>query len=148
VDEIRARYRLGAGEMILDLSHVALPADGRTLRTSLGAGHIQVILPDQGRVGIVAHTGLGDLNILGRHNDGWDIDERLVDGDAAYGSINLDLDVGAGEIDVERESSAIPFRLRPPTTELPPASPTPTSPPEPVSPPIAPTPPVPTSAAA
>jgi predicted membrane protein len=136
LDEVQPSYRLGVGEATIDLSHIALPPEGRTLKASIGVGQLKVVVPDSGRVVVAAHAGAGDLEILGRHNDGWDVDQRVVDGDPAAGSLRLDLDVGAGEIDVMRVSSDFPLRLRPPTTELPPAAP------------IVPTPPVPTSAAA
>jgi phage shock protein PspC (stress-responsive transcriptional regulator) len=128
-DELRSNYRLGAGQLTIDLSHITLPPEGRVVRASVGGGELRIFLPAQGYVVVDAHAGIGDLRILGRQNDGWDVDQHVRDGDPSYGSLRLDVEVGAGEITVLRELSVPGPRPIPPRPELPEAPVPPLAPP-------------------
>jgi hypothetical protein len=126
LDEVRSRYRIGAGQATLDLSHLVL-AGSRTVRATVGAGQIRVIVPDQGRIVADGHAGMGEVRLFGHHQGGWDVTDRVSTGDPAYGTLRLHLDVGAGQVEVIR--TLAPPRLAPegPT----PPAPTPPAPPAP-----------------
>ena len=123
VDELRSRYRLGAGHATLDLSHLASTSDSRTVRASVGAGQITVLVPGRGQVIADGHAGIGEVRLFGRHQDGWDVTDRVSQGDAADGTLRLHPDVGAGQIEVVRAPSGPPPALTPPPPLTPPAPP-------------------------
>ena len=62
-----------------------------------------MIVPPRTRVVVTAHGGIGDLRILGRVRDGWDVDNRVVSGDPSAATLRLNLDVGFGDVEVVRE---------------------------------------------
>src|SRR4051794_28937998 len=72
-EEVRTYYKHGAGDVLIDLSHVAFPAEGQLVRSRLGVGHLKVVLPDATRVAVQAHTGAGDIRLLDRHEEGLDV---------------------------------------------------------------------------
>jgi hypothetical protein len=121
--EVRSSYRHGGGDVVIDLSRVTFPTEGRSVRARLGVGNLKVVVPSGGRVAVDAHTGLGDMRLLGHHQDGIDVDDSVASGDAAEGSLRLHIDVGAGEVEVVRGESFAPpappsplSPLSPPTT--------------------------------
>jgi len=100
--EVRHTYSHGGGDVVIDLSRVAFPTEGRSVRARLGVGHLKVVVPDRGRVAVDAHAGLGDLRLIGHHEDGIDVDDTVASGSADEGNLRLRLDVGAGEVEVVR----------------------------------------------
>jgi uncharacterized membrane protein (UPF0136 family) len=123
LSEVRSSYRHGAGDVVIDLSHVTFPAEGRSVRARLGAGHLKVVVPDRGRVAIDAHAGAGDLYLFGHHQNGLDVGDSVVSGNPDEGSLRLRIDVGAGQVEVVRALSVQPF--------IPPVLPPVPSPPSP-----------------
>lgn len=102
--ELRDRYRLGAGEARLDLTQLDDLDEVRRVKVSVGVGELRVLVPAGIAVDVTARAGLGDLRILGRDNEGVGAEvDRSVDGDGdSEGRLVLDLQVGAGEIRVDR----------------------------------------------
>lgn len=109
--QLQTGYSLHYGDATLDLTQVR-PASGQTVSShvSLGAGSLQVLLPGDGagnpEVKINAQTGAGELRLP----DGTRIsgvgDSRTIDlnqtGAAAHGTIQLDLQIGVGQLEVLR----------------------------------------------
>ncbi|RAG86919.1 hypothetical protein DN069_04085 [Streptacidiphilus pinicola] len=109
--QLQTGYSLHYGDATLDLTQV-LPASGQTVSShvSLGAGSLQVLLPGDGadspEVKINAQTGAGQLRLP----DGTRIsgvgDSRTIDlnqsGAAGHGTIQLDLQIGVGQLEVVR----------------------------------------------
>jgi phage shock protein PspC (stress-responsive transcriptional regulator) len=107
--QLRTGYSLRFGDATLDLTQVR-PTWGQTVSShvSLGAGTLQVRLPGDGadspEVKISAQTGAGQLRLP----DGTRIsgvgDSRTVElnpaGAAAHGVIQLDLQIGIGQLEV------------------------------------------------
>ncbi|MCU1450870.1 MAG: PspC domain protein [Acidimicrobiales bacterium] len=144
-EEVRSRYRVGAGDATLDLSHLALPTGALDVKASVGAGHLRVVVPGLGRIVADAHAGIGEVRLFERHQDGWDVTDRVSTGDPADGSLRLHLDVGAGQVEVVRALGIVRVGPRPPEPVSPPepmSPPAPTTPPEPSTPPAPPVPPV------
>ena len=89
-------YEIGIGNLEVDLSN--LPADRPAqVRAKVGLGNLHVIVPRDSTVTLDTHVRTGEIDALGQHDDG--SHARVVTGD---GRLTLDLDVGAGRIDVDR----------------------------------------------
>jgi phage shock protein PspC (stress-responsive transcriptional regulator) len=99
---LQASYEHGAGELRLDLRDLDLDRDTRT-RIWLGAGEVEVVLPASLAVEVDARATVGDITVLGVRRTG--VGPSLTTGDDGEGGPTLDLEirVGAGEIDVRRD---------------------------------------------
>lgn len=118
VAALQPRYELGSGEGVLRLDKLSLP-EGRTVRTSaeVGVGRIEVTLPRDTAVTLRLSLGVGDIRLPGEAADDVDIvaggHERTVrlpaegtaKGERPRGTLELDLRVGAGQVDVRRASA-------------------------------------------
>ncbi|MFI6646445.1 PspC domain-containing protein [Streptomyces sp. NPDC050529] len=112
---LQPRYELGSGEAKLDLTRLAVPA-GDTVRTEvgLGAGRIVVRVPKAVTVKVHARAGLGDITLPADRRQG-DVDIRLSQnenrtlppaaGSKPAGTVELDLEVGIGQVEVTRATS-------------------------------------------
>jgi predicted membrane protein len=133
-EEVRTYYKHGGGDVLIDLSHVTFPAEGQPVRARLGVGHLKVVVPAQARTTVAAHTGVGDIDLFGRHEGGIDVDSAAATGSGEGGTVHLRLEVGAGQIEVVRSFSVVnppfpPVVPNPPTPIEPPTAPsTPTTP--------------------
>ncbi|MHA6760523.1 PspC domain-containing protein [Streptacidiphilus sp. PAMC 29251] len=106
---LQPTYNLGTGQATLDLSRIT-PIPGQTLSTDvhLGVGKLLVILPPGSRVEITAHVGVGSIHLPDEDGDssgtGGVSANRSADlnptGAPAHGTIDLDLSVGAGDLEV------------------------------------------------
>jgi phage shock protein PspC (stress-responsive transcriptional regulator) len=123
-EEVHTYYKHGAGDVVIDLSHVAFPREGQLVRARLGAGHLRVVVPAQARATVTAHAGAGDLWLFGRHENGLDVDSSAASGNVDQGTVRLNLEVGAGQVEVVRAVSFVtpPVPLSPPTPIAPPTT--------------------------
>ncbi|WP_407287640.1 PspC domain-containing protein [Streptomyces sp. BP-8] len=139
--DVRPHYELGSGEGELDLTELPLK-DGRTVRTSVevGAGRLQVTLPQGVATRLHISLGLGDIQLPGDSPHDVDISaggrertvtlppEGLKKGEKPRGTLDLDLDLGAGQVAVQHAAPA-------PAKPTGPTGPTgPTAPEEPTAP--------------
>jgi phage shock protein PspC (stress-responsive transcriptional regulator) len=109
VAEVDSPYVLGFGSMTIDLTRLTaeeLDSIG-TLEASVGAGRLVVILPEDAGTDIAASVGVGTLEGPFADSNGFGIDvTRTVvpltgtDGQPAF---DLDLEVGAGLIEIQQE---------------------------------------------
>ncbi|MFI1003805.1 PspC domain-containing protein [Streptomyces galbus] len=114
VTDLRPSYDLGTGDATLDLSRLR-PAAGQTLRTDaeVGLGRLRVVVPRDVTVRLTIDVGVGDIQLPG--DDKKDVDvqpdkhKRVtltpVMGGANTGTLDLDLQVGAGQAEVSRAAS-------------------------------------------
>jgi hypothetical protein len=103
VADIDPSYRLGVGELRLDLADVELPSGPTDLRLRVGMGHVEVRVPDDVCVQLVGHVGAGEIALFDDVNDGLDVtvDHRAgVTGDDPV--LVVDARAGVGRIDVVR----------------------------------------------
>ncbi|MGH9086171.1 MAG: PspC domain-containing protein [Acidimicrobiales bacterium] len=102
ITEVEDRYELSMGEGVLDLTEVPLsPGDELQIDASVGLGHLVVIVPTGAALDVSASASAGDTVLLGHSNSGIGVDvDRSFEGDPALGSIDLDLEVGFGQIEV------------------------------------------------
>jgi phage shock protein PspC (stress-responsive transcriptional regulator) len=96
--DIRSNYKLGVGELRLDLSQIGTLTQPRTIHATVGVGQVHVIVPPAMRVAVNAHAKAGQLDVLSFHDDGHDA--ALSTGAPAL--LVIDARVGAGRVEVER----------------------------------------------
>jgi len=101
-------YRLGAGEAVLDLREVEPPFDS-PIRAGVGVGQLVVLVPDGLRVRVTTDVGLGEVVERTADPDGLLLDQRQRQEDGAFvvgprtgPVLELDLEVGLGQIEVRR----------------------------------------------
>ncbi|WP_457460792.1 PspC domain-containing protein [Streptomyces sp. TE5632] len=114
VAQIRPAYDLGTGSGTLDLSKVRV-AEGQTVstRANVGLGRIHVIVPENVTVRLNIQVGLGDIQLPGDPRKDVDVapDKRKEAtlappaGVKKAGTLDLDLQVGAGQVEVSRATS-------------------------------------------
>ena len=103
VEEIRTPYRLGAGELVVDLSDIDFGGQTVTVVASVAAGHLDIIVPADVALELEAHVGAGNLMLLGREYDGLDIGRELTDaGREGAGRLILRAGAGVGLVEVRR----------------------------------------------
>jgi phage shock protein PspC (stress-responsive transcriptional regulator) len=95
--EIQPAYKLGVGNLRVDLSHVS-PSTAARVRAKVGIGELKVIVPTTAAVTVNANAKAGDVYVLRRHDDGRDANIQTGTG----GGLVIDATVGAGRIDVVR----------------------------------------------
>ncbi len=106
--EVKDTYRLGAGQLIVDLRDVTLPAGDHPLSVHIGAGHAQVIVDRDVCVASKAEIGMGAVAIFDHDSGGIDVDwrdTRRADGDTPR--LVLDGDVGLGLLEVSHTRDTI-----------------------------------------
>jgi phage shock protein PspC (stress-responsive transcriptional regulator) len=97
------RYDHSAGRLVLDLRDLTLePGTTRRVVAKVGTGQLEVMVPRALTTGVEARVGAGNTTLFGRNQSGAGVD---VTGDHAgledQGRLDLDLDVGVGQISVE-----------------------------------------------
>jgi phage shock protein PspC (stress-responsive transcriptional regulator) len=99
--ELQDGYRLGAGELVVDLRDVKLPAGDQRLKIGIGAGHALVLVRDDVCVASKASVGMGAVAVFDRDSGG--IDVAWKDGRRAPAGtprLVVDGDVGLGLLEV------------------------------------------------
>jgi hypothetical protein len=111
---VHNEYRWGMGKMTLDLRDADAPP-GQQITASVVLGELIVIVPSDVPLVITAHSGLGDVIVLGEESGGFDTDLECVGtapdiscGDGASALtiggyyLRLDLEVAVGKVEVQR----------------------------------------------
>ncbi|HXH77043.1 PspC domain-containing protein [Nocardioides sp.] len=104
--EVRELYTIDGGELSIDLSQVedVEGLDGHELRVEGGVGEIEVIVPDGMDVTAAGTTGVGDVSVFERRNDGLDVTvEELLDRGDDVPDMNIFVDLGVGEITIREK---------------------------------------------
>jgi predicted membrane protein len=94
-------YRLAIGDLTVDLGGVDDFASANTIREielRVGIGHATLILPSSASVRVVAHAGLGNVQLDGQQASGFDVERSTVDGGDLDAVITVS--VGLGQVDV------------------------------------------------
>jgi hypothetical protein len=101
--QLAPRYDVGMGDLRLDLRDLILTETAR-VDVTVGAGEMLIQLPADAVVAIDASVGAGEINLLGESVDGVSVTRSyLSEGfEQAEAPLILDLDVGAGKIEVTR----------------------------------------------
>ena len=98
--DLKPAYKLGIGNLRLDLSRVQLPLGRTPVKARVDVGKLSVVVPAGVALQIHAHTQAGDVELLGSEMNGTSVD-RTID---QHGKrvLVLDAHVGAGDLQVLR----------------------------------------------
>ena len=105
VTSLHRNYELGVGNLQLDFTEFPWPAGTTTpVDASVGVGHLVVTVPDDVGLEVDARSGAGEVDILGATDDGVGAHRTvsLPGPSAGVPVLDLDLDVGIGNIEVRR----------------------------------------------
>jgi phage shock protein PspC (stress-responsive transcriptional regulator) len=100
-DQVRDTYRLGVGQLIVDLRDAKLPAGDRRVHIDLGVGQAVLVVPRDACVATAAKIGAGQVSVFDRDSGGVDVDwqdDRTAP--ARTTRIVVDGDVGVGQLAV------------------------------------------------
>ncbi len=107
--QLQPNYRLAVGNLNVDLSDVAFPTGTTRVTTSVGIGRLTVEVPPGVTVSVVAHSGLGEVQVFGQNDGGLSTAQTIQAGGTGQGArrhIVLDADTGVGQVQVLRTASA------------------------------------------
>ncbi len=98
--ELRDSYKLGIGNLRVDLSNLTLPAGETHVKARTDVGRLTVIVPRDVALQVHGDAQAGQLTVLGSTDDGSNVDKSLVQNGKRV--LVLDAHVGAGKLEVER----------------------------------------------
>lgn len=106
--DVRPEYRLGAGELTVDLSRVSVAETGTTVAASVGMGELRVVVPTDAPIVVDGRVGMGELALLDDESEGgFGVEKRLVDRPpgSTGKALRLRLRAGMGRVEVHRAAS-------------------------------------------
>lgn len=106
--DVRDDYRLGIGDLAIDLRDTTLPRGRTVIRAKVGIGALSVRAPRDATVRVVGHAGAGELSLLGREHDGTDVDGGATLAGPSTRAVVIDASVGFGAIRVVGPDGAMP----------------------------------------
>ncbi len=106
VVDVRHVYRLGAGQLTVDLTQVPFAGERIGLPASVAMGQLVVVVPPGLSVQIHAAADAGEVDLFGQRYDGLktSVDRTFVS-DASPGTLVLDLRAGFGQVTLSRSGS-------------------------------------------
>ena len=104
VAEVRDSYKLGVGDLEIDLRDVAFAPGDHPLHVEIGSGSIELIVPKDVCVATDAHIGAGYVGALDRDAGGLDVDwENDPKPPPGVPRLVVDADVGIGAVTISDE---------------------------------------------
>jgi hypothetical protein len=102
-------YELAIGNLSVDLRDVDFSGTRRHVHAQLGIGQLNVTVPESVRVVLDGHVGAGGITAFGASSDECcPTDVHLVRrGTAGGGTVYLDVDVGAGHLDIRQREETL-----------------------------------------
>ncbi len=100
VADVHRHYRLGIGELKLDLGDVQLPVGETEVDTRVGVGNLVVTVPPNVALRITASAEIGEARVLDRHADGRNAGVKLNGNGRRV--LVLKARVGLGTVQVKR----------------------------------------------
>jgi phage shock protein PspC (stress-responsive transcriptional regulator) len=98
--DLRSSYKLGIGEMTLDLRDVRFTSRETRVKARVDIGSLRVIVPQNVALEVRGDAQLGEVHILGRSDDGRHARTSLVQ--TGKRVLVLDTHVGVGQVRVTR----------------------------------------------
>ncbi|MET0727287.1 MAG: PspC domain-containing protein [Acidimicrobiales bacterium] len=100
--QVDERYEVSVGEGLIDLTGLNLDGGDRLdVRATVGIGHLVIEVPEGVLIEVTADVGAGETRIGPYQDNGLGVTSNRVLGAAdTTGTIDLDLEVGVGQIDV------------------------------------------------
>jgi phage shock protein PspC (stress-responsive transcriptional regulator) len=110
VVDLRDRYELGIGDLVVDLRRTELPPGDVPLQVDLGVGQARVFVPDDVCVATDAEVRVGEVHAFQEGNSGIDVDmESLPEAAAGATRLLLKANVGVGDIRIGHSEFAPDF---------------------------------------
>jgi hypothetical protein len=103
IDQLQSEYRLGAGNLVLDLSDLTFDSH-RTVHAEVGVGELRVIVPAEAEIRIEASSGIGEVRFFGERQGGLGVDHsyQTTGYSSERAGLLLKLNVGIGQVEVRR----------------------------------------------
>jgi phage shock protein PspC (stress-responsive transcriptional regulator) len=99
--DLRDRYRVGAGQLVVDLRDTKLPKGDTPLKMKVGVGDALLLVPRDVCVASKASIGAGAVDFFDYDNGGLDVDfERRPPAGTSGRRVVVDADVGMGAFEV------------------------------------------------
>jgi hypothetical protein len=101
--DLAATYDVGVGGLRLDLSELTM-TEAANVDVTIGAGDLTVVLPPEIPVDVSASVGAGQIDLLGEVSEGLSVSRTYTSEgfEAADVTLTLDLDIAAGNMEVDR----------------------------------------------
>jgi phage shock protein PspC (stress-responsive transcriptional regulator) len=96
---LRSYYRVGVGDLSVDLSRLHFGPGETTVRADVGIGHLRIVVPADVTVRVKSHVNWGDTNLLGHDESGHNV---KVDVGNVEPQLVLETHVGIGQAEVDR----------------------------------------------
>lgn len=104
--ELREGYRLGVGQLTVDLTDLSQgELSGRApvrMRARVGIGQLVVVVPEEMPVRVEARAGIGNVQLFGVEGSGLDVQRTVGPGTGETPVVELVLSVGLGQVEVRR----------------------------------------------
>jgi phage shock protein PspC (stress-responsive transcriptional regulator) len=98
--DLRREYRLGVGELQVDLAALALPVGETHVEARVDVGELRVVVPEGVALRVRADARLGEIHLPGESADGVDVEARVEQPGRRV--LVLDARVRVGSVDVVR----------------------------------------------
>jgi phage shock protein PspC (stress-responsive transcriptional regulator) len=105
VSELRPEYRLGMGQMDVDLRSLQLPAGETPLKLRVGFGEARLRVPKGVCVATDARVGVGAVDAPTRLDDGTDVQVDLTAPKNSRKTLKVTANVGVGHLQIDREAA-------------------------------------------
>lgn len=116
--DIRDRYQLGVGDLVVDLRGAHLPKGDTNLNLKIGMGQATLLVPRDVCVASTATIGAGAVELFNRENGGVDLDwEDKRSAPAGTSRVVVDADVGLGAFTVRHDPGDRVFGPRGPFSD-------------------------------
>jgi phage shock protein PspC (stress-responsive transcriptional regulator) len=100
---VDTHYRRSVGELTVDLRDTAIADGVHRVDATLGIGELRIRVPDGVDLDVRGRAQGGEVRLLGRRENGWDVDSRVREASAGSdATLVIDAHVGFGEVRVER----------------------------------------------
>jgi phage shock protein PspC (stress-responsive transcriptional regulator)/predicted membrane protein len=101
--DLDRKYDIAAGQLVLDLREIELPAGETHVEANVGVGELTVRVPENTDLEIDASAGAGDVEVFGRRVEGWNQDLHVnALNPTSTSKLVVDAHVGLGNVTVER----------------------------------------------
>jgi phage shock protein PspC (stress-responsive transcriptional regulator) len=98
--DLRASYKLGIGDMKVDLRNVQFPVGETSVKTRVDIGNLRVIVPSDVALRIDGDAQAGQVEMLGKTADGRNVDRHVRE--TGKRVLVLKAHVGVGKVQVTR----------------------------------------------
>jgi phage shock protein PspC (stress-responsive transcriptional regulator) len=100
--ELDDEYRLGAGELVLDLRQLELAGTTQRVEASVAVGSLVVLTPVDAQTEVEGHASLGEVELYDREENGVDVSSSAAEPSTPFEGdrLQLVLDVGIGKVEV------------------------------------------------